>query len=71
MRYLIRLVTPPGGIVLDPFVGSGTTGISAYFEQKNFIGFEKEQEYVDIAQARMNYYKKQKQWRKKHEKKKY
>jgi len=60
MRYLIRLVTLPGGIVLDPFVGSGTTGIAAYFEQKNFIGFEKEQEYVDIAQARMNYYKKQK-----------
>lgn len=53
MRYLCRLVTPPGGTVLDPFVGSGTTGVAAIREGFEFIGIEREQEYADIATARI------------------
>ena len=53
MRYLCRLVTPPGGTVLDPFTGSGTTGIAAKLEGFNFIGCEREAEYVAIATARI------------------
>jgi len=52
MRYLVRLITPIGGTVLDPFAGSGTTLIAAGQEGRDAIGIEKEQEYVDIAQAR-------------------
>jgi site-specific DNA-methyltransferase (adenine-specific) len=52
MRWLVRLVTPPGGTVLDPFAGSGTTGIGAGLEGFDFIGIEREAEYVAIAQAR-------------------
>jgi site-specific DNA-methyltransferase (adenine-specific) len=53
MRYLCRLVTPPGGIILDPFMGSGTTGMAAKAEGFEFIGIEKEQEYVAIAGRRI------------------
>lgn len=53
MRYLCRLVTPPGGMVLDPYVGSGTTGKAAALEGFRFIGFEREAEYVAIARARI------------------
>ncbi|MDD5049985.1 MAG: DNA methyltransferase [Methanoregulaceae archaeon] len=53
MRYLVRLVTPPGGTVLDPFAGSGTTLIAAKEEGFNFIGIELEPEYVEIAEARL------------------
>lgn len=53
MRYLCRLVTPPGGMVLDPFTGSGSTGKAAALEGFKFIGFEREAEYVTIARARM------------------
>lgn len=53
MRYLCRLVTPVGGTVLDPFVGSGTTGRAAIFEHLQFIGCEREADYVPIAQARI------------------
>lgn len=53
MRYLCRLVTPPGGTVLDPFTGSGTTGIAAKLEGFSFIGIEREAEYVAIAEARI------------------
>jgi site-specific DNA-methyltransferase (adenine-specific) len=53
MRYLCRLVTPPNGIILDPFMGSGTTGMAAKIEGFRFIGIEKEQEYVDIAERRI------------------
>lgn len=49
MRYLCRLVTPPGGIVLDPFMGSGSTGKAAAKEGFSFIGIEREQEYFEIA----------------------
>lgn len=53
MRWLVRLVTPPGGIVLDPFMGSGTTGIAALQEGRAFVGIEREPEYHAIAEARI------------------
>jgi len=53
MRYLCRLVTPPGGIVLDPFTGSGSTGKGAVLEGFRFVGIEREAEYVEIAKARI------------------
>ena len=53
MRWLVRLVTPPGGTVLDPFAGSGTTGIAAALEGFDFIGIEREAGYVEIAEARI------------------
>ena len=53
MRYLVRLVTPKGGVVLDPFMGSGSTGMGAREEDFNFIGIEKEEEYYEIAKARI------------------
>lgn len=56
MRYLIRLVTPPNGLVLDPFVGSGTTGIAAKLEGFNFIGIELDADYAAIARARIEHW---------------
>jgi len=53
MRYLVRLITPKDGIVLDPFAGSGSTLIAAKLEGFKFIGIEKELDYVKIAQARL------------------
>lgn len=53
MRYLCRLVTPPGGIVLDPFMGSGSTGKAALLEGFDFIGIEREVEFYEIAKARV------------------
>jgi len=53
MRYLCRLVTPPGGIVLDPFMGSGSTGKAAMLEGFQFIGIERDEEYMKIAEARI------------------
>ncbi len=53
MRYLCRLVTPPGGVVLDPFMGSGSTGKAAMLEGFRFVGVEREAEYVAIARARI------------------
>lgn len=53
MRYLCRLVTPPNGTVLDPFMGSGSTGKAAMLEGFNFIGIEREAEYIEIAKARI------------------
>jgi site-specific DNA-methyltransferase (adenine-specific) len=55
MRYLINLVTPPNGTTLDPFMGSGSTGKAAVRCGVNFIGIEREQEYMDIASARINH----------------
>lgn len=54
MSYLIKLITPPGGIVLDPFTGSGSTGVAAIREGFRFIGIEMEAEYYEIAIARIN-----------------
>ena len=53
MRYLCRLVTPPGGIVLDPFMGSGSTGKAAVLENFDFIGIELNPEYFAIAEKRV------------------
>jgi len=53
MRYLCRLITPPKGIVLDMFAGSGSTLIAAKQEGFNYIGIERESDYVKIAEARL------------------
>lgn len=53
MRYLCRLVTPPGGLVLDPFCGSGSTGKAAVLEGFRFLGVELSEEYAEIARARI------------------
>ena len=55
MRYLCRLITPPNGVVLDPFMGSGSTGKAAVLEGFGFIGIEREAEYVRIASARIEH----------------
>jgi hypothetical protein len=53
MRWLCRLVTPKGGLILDPFAGSGTTGCAAVLEGFRFVGIEREAEYVAIAERRI------------------
>ena len=53
LEYLIRMVTPKGGVVLDPFLGSGTTAIAAKKLGYKYIGIEKEEEYIKIAKARI------------------
>jgi site-specific DNA-methyltransferase (adenine-specific) len=57
MRWLVRLVTPPNGIVVDPFCGSGSTGCAAILEGFRFVGIELEAEYVKIAQARLDFWR--------------
>ena len=54
MKYLVRLITPKGGIVLDPFMGSGTTGVAAKSEGFSFLGIEREPDYLEIARTRIN-----------------
>lgn len=54
MKYLCRLVTPPKGVVLDPFMGSGTTGKAAIMQGFDFIGIDIDQHYVDIAKKRIH-----------------
>jgi site-specific DNA-methyltransferase (adenine-specific) len=53
MRWLCRLVTPKGGLILDPFTGSGTTGCAAVLEGFRFVGVEREPEYAAIAEKRI------------------
>ena len=54
MRYLVKITsTPTGGVVLDPFMGSGTTGMACKLEGREFIGIEKDEEYCKIAEARI------------------
>ena len=53
MRYLVRLITPKGGIVLEPFAGSGTTLLAAKKEGFEFVGIERELEYCKIAEQRL------------------
>ena len=55
MQYLVRLVTPPNGVVLDPFMGSGSTGKACVLEGFDFIGIDMTPEYVEIARARIEY----------------
>lgn len=53
MRWLVRLVTPPAGVVLDPFAGSGTTGVSCVFEERDCLLIEREAAYIEIARRRV------------------
>ena len=53
MQYLVRLITPPNGIVLDPFAGSGTTGIACKIDGFEFVGIELSEDYTKIANARI------------------
>jgi site-specific DNA-methyltransferase (adenine-specific) len=55
MRWLVRLVTPPGGLVLDPFAGSGTTGVAVVLEGFRFVGVEQDEGYCRIARVRIEY----------------
>jgi DNA modification methylase len=55
MQYLCRLVTPPNGVILDPFLGSGSTGKAAIYEGFQFVGFDLSAEYVEISRARIEY----------------
>ena len=55
MRYLVRLITPPNGVVLDPFMGSGSTGKAAVLENFSFIGIDQSADYLDIATARIKH----------------
>jgi DNA modification methylase len=56
MRYLCRLATPPGGLVVDPFMGSGSTGVAAIREGFSFLGIERDAGYVpDIAVHRLRH----------------
>ena len=57
MRYLVKLYCPKSGIVLDPFCGSGSTGIASLLEEREFMGIEKEKQYFDIAEKRIKEYK--------------
>ena len=62
MAYLVRLITPPNGVVLDPYMGSGSTGIATLLEGFNFIGMEMDEEYFKIAEARINNYEEYRQF---------
>jgi len=56
MRWLVRLACPAGDLVLDPFMGSGTTGVAAALERRRFCGIEKEEGFVEIARARIDHW---------------
>ena len=56
MNYLVNLITPEGGTVLDPFMGSGSTGMSCKENGFNFIGIDLDEEYVNISKARIKGY---------------
>jgi hypothetical protein len=53
MSWLVKLVCPPGGVVLDPFLGSGTTVVACIAEKRRYIGIEREEKYLDIARDRI------------------
>ena len=56
MRYLVRMVTPPGGTVLEPFLGSGTTLCACALEDVEGFGIEREEEYAEIAKVRIDHW---------------
>ena len=62
MTYLVRMVTPPNGIVLDPFMGSGSTGIAAQLEGFRFCGMEMDKDYFKIAETRIENFEKYKKF---------
>ena len=70
MRYLIKLVTPKNGVVLDPFMGSGSTGVGALIEGFQFIGMEMDNGYFEIAKQRIQHFEKFKEMLDKKEKSK-
>ena len=53
MEWLVKLVTPEGGVVLDPFMGSGTTGVACANLGRRFVGIEREWQYMQIAGPRV------------------
>jgi len=55
MRYLVKLVTPPNGTVLDPFTGSGSTGKAAILEGFRFVGIELTEDYIPIIEGRLKH----------------
>lgn len=59
MEYLCKLITPPGGVILDPFMGSGSTGCAAVKLGYQFIGIERETEYIEIAKRRIEHWQKE------------
>ena len=59
MRWLVRLITPPEGLVLDPFTGSGSTGAAVVLEGARFDGIELERDYIPIARARIKHWSRQ------------
>ena len=61
MQYLVRMITPPNGTVLDPFSGSGTTGVACKIDGFNFVGLELSEEYAKIAQARIDVFVEEKE----------
>jgi site-specific DNA-methyltransferase (adenine-specific) len=63
MRYLVRLITPPNGVILDPFAGSGSTLCGAVQQGFDYIGIERDAEYVEIARARVEHWKREKESR--------
>jgi site-specific DNA-methyltransferase (adenine-specific) len=65
MTYLCRLITPENGIVLDPFMGSGSTGIASQLEGFRFVGMEMDPDYFKIAESRINSYEDYKKFIKK------
>lgn len=67
MKYLVRLITPPEGIVLDPFAGSGTTLIAATLQDFNYIGIELNEEYIEIAKKRIEAFEREQQNKEKQE----
>lgn len=56
MRWLTRLITPPGGVVLDPFCGSGSTGCAAVLEDRRFVGIERDPDHAKVARARITHH---------------
>lgn len=56
MRWVVRLATPPGGTVLDPFCGSGSTGCAAVLEGRRFLGIERDEQYAVVARARIEHW---------------
>lgn len=56
MRWIVRLTCPTGGVVLDPFAGSGSTGAATVLEGRQFVGIEREREYMAIGRARLGYW---------------
>ena len=60
MEYLVKMVTPKNGTVLDPFMGSGSTAIACVREGFNFVGCELNEEYMEIAKKRINHWKEEK-----------